>query len=251
MARLCKLSEEMVVEILSRLPPKSLMRFKCVRRSWCDLIQNPNFVEKHLSNPKHNKLASSTSIIVKLTVPKGTNIKDKEENFIRNKINLTPDMMDVFSLLNLFDDVINDGDVHHAVTVDVDNFWLRKLPFNVKMLGHCDGIICLQYPNDIIVLCNPAIKEFKLLPESCLLHPPWPRRHLGIDKGEEIITYSNATGFGYDSKTKQYKVVRIVNFLPRPSSEEEVCTPRRKAAVYTLGTNSWRVIECDIKVNAF
>ncbi|RXH76531.1 hypothetical protein DVH24_019419 [Malus domestica] len=99
MARLCKLSEEMVVEILSRLPPKSLMRFKCVRRSWCDLIQNPNFVEKHLSNPKHNKLASSTSIIVKLTVPKGTNIKDKEENFIRNKINLTPDMMDSDELL--------------------------------------------------------------------------------------------------------------------------------------------------------
>ncbi|CAN6586603.1 unnamed protein product [Malus baccata var. baccata] len=84
----------MVVEILSRLPPKSLMRFKCVRRSWCDLIKNPNFVEKHLSKPKHNKLASSTSIIVKRTVPKGTNVKDKEENFIRNKINLTLDMMD-------------------------------------------------------------------------------------------------------------------------------------------------------------
>lgn len=39
--------------------------------------------------------------------------------------------------------------------------------------------------------------------------------------------------------------------MPRPSSEEEVCTPRRKAEVYTLGANSWRVIECDIKANVF
>jgi hypothetical protein len=40
------LPEEMVVKILSWLPPKSLIRFKCVSKRWHALIGNPDFLSK-------------------------------------------------------------------------------------------------------------------------------------------------------------------------------------------------------------
>ncbi|XVF82988.1 hypothetical protein PTKIN_Ptkin16aG0096700 [Pterospermum kingtungense] len=40
---------EIETEILSRLPVKSLLRFKCVQKSWCNLIEDPNFITMHLN----------------------------------------------------------------------------------------------------------------------------------------------------------------------------------------------------------
>ncbi|KAB2611669.1 F-box/kelch-repeat protein [Pyrus ussuriensis x Pyrus communis] len=56
--------EDKVVEILSRLPPKSLMRFKCIHKSWCTLIKSSSLVAKHLSNSMDNKLSTSTCILL-------------------------------------------------------------------------------------------------------------------------------------------------------------------------------------------
>ncbi|KAJ9701334.1 hypothetical protein PVL29_006608 [Vitis rotundifolia] len=40
--------EVIMVDILSRLPVKSLLRFRCVCKAWCTLISRPQFVETHL-----------------------------------------------------------------------------------------------------------------------------------------------------------------------------------------------------------
>lgn len=40
--------EVIMVNILSRLPVKSLLRFRCVCKAWCTLISHPQFVETHL-----------------------------------------------------------------------------------------------------------------------------------------------------------------------------------------------------------
>ena len=42
------LPEEIVLEILARLPAKSLLRFRCVRKTWYSNITNPNFISTHL-----------------------------------------------------------------------------------------------------------------------------------------------------------------------------------------------------------
>lgn len=39
---------EIIIDILNRLPPKSLMRFRCVSKQWCSLIESPDFVQMHL-----------------------------------------------------------------------------------------------------------------------------------------------------------------------------------------------------------
>ena len=41
---------DVVIQILLKLPPESLLRFKSVCKSWYALINDPKFVTKHLSN---------------------------------------------------------------------------------------------------------------------------------------------------------------------------------------------------------
>ncbi|EOY05504.1 F-box and associated interaction domains-containing-like protein [Theobroma cacao] len=51
------LPDEIVYDILPRLPAKSLQRFKLVSKPWGSLISDPNFAESHLhrANTSHDK----------------------------------------------------------------------------------------------------------------------------------------------------------------------------------------------------
>ncbi|XVF60524.1 hypothetical protein PTKIN_Ptkin08bG0054400 [Pterospermum kingtungense] len=82
---------------------------------------------------------------------------------------------------------------------------------------YCDGIICFKDPQGDMLLCNPTIRESMELPKSS---PNYEH--------EDIVEYS--IGFGYDSKSHQYKIVRISRYAFHP----EKC----KVEIYTLGTNS-------------
>ena len=43
------LPDDIVLDILARLPVKSLLRFRCVRKSWYFRITSPNFISTHLN----------------------------------------------------------------------------------------------------------------------------------------------------------------------------------------------------------
>ena len=49
-----ELPQEIITNILSRLPIKSLLQFKSVSKLWLSLISNPQFVELHLKQMKEN-----------------------------------------------------------------------------------------------------------------------------------------------------------------------------------------------------
>ncbi|KAF3675046.1 putative pentatricopeptide repeat-containing protein-like [Capsicum annuum] len=57
-----RLQEEIIMDILSRLPVLSLLRFKCVSKYWMTLISEPYFTLKHLNHAKNNQ--SSQKILV-------------------------------------------------------------------------------------------------------------------------------------------------------------------------------------------
>ncbi|XP_004300732.1 PREDICTED: F-box/kelch-repeat protein At3g23880-like [Fragaria vesca subsp. vesca] len=166
-------------EVLSRLPPKSLMRFKCVRKSWQRLISNSAFAAKHLSASKRNKHASSTTVVLRRCVADDIHSGKKEV------------LLSSFDLCQRLDG----DDELHPILEDLYSplspgvvDWHR---FCVRISTHCDGILCLTDSAKYIVLCDPTIKEFKCLPAPSL--------------------GSCADGFGYDLKSKDYKIVRVLN----------------------------------------
>jgi hypothetical protein len=109
----------------------------------------------------------------------------------------------------------------------------QAVVYKVLVLGPCNGIFCFaatllkgteMEPSDDydqIVLWNPATRESKKLPQF----------HRPQDETDPVYDF----GLGFDPKTNDYKVIRILTF----SSQCEV-------AVYSLRSDSWRVIDSSL-----
>lgn len=96
-------------------------------------------------------------------------------------------------------------------------------------MGPCNGLFCMYDYSDDLYLCNPATREIRCLPKSTILPPPC-----------HIIT-RDQFGFGFDPKTKDYKVIRLLR-CSKDKCEYQI-------ELYTLSTNSWRKI--NVAVQAF
>ncbi|KAK9938560.1 hypothetical protein M0R45_015289 [Rubus argutus] len=94
---------------------------------------------------------------------------------------------------------------------------LPKPKRSLELYGSSHGIVCLAIDYHTIILWNPSTGESNLLPE-----PPARTGHDG-----SIDFY----GFGYDSTTQDYKIVRGYDFEVYPECNFEV---------FSLKTGSWR-----------
>ncbi|GLU11069.1 hypothetical protein SLE2022_278400 [Rubroshorea leprosula] len=209
------LPEEVVIQILLRLPTASLLRFKCLCKSWYNLIESPQIMAMQLRNK------SSLSLLVNSLSPRDNDQVEPGSS--------------VWSLLT-YDDrmqLILDGEnvsFARQECVDLPSCY-ENVMFSAS--NHCDGIICLYdgYNSDgTTIMTNPGIREFMVLPESCI---PLPTA-LYECHGETTFF-----GFGFDQVTNDYKIVRILEFASLYGSP--VANPQ--AEVYTLSSNSWRQIE--------
>lgn len=70
--------------------------------------------------------------------------------------------------------------------------------FTVNFCGPCNGLICISN-EETIVLCNPAIREFNVVPRPFSVSPQW---RINI----------SALGLGFDPTTNDYKVVAMFHF---------------------------------------
>ena len=179
------LPEELLEEILSWLPVKSVFRFRCVQKSWSTLIQNPTFVAKHLLH--HQTKTENPSILVE-----------------------SSDLVGYGFSLHPYPDVDN---TIRIVDLSKDLGLPQLLPLTLNMFSCINGIICIGGSclafggggfNDVFVLWNPAIRERKIIrcpsPPQCPAHflPPYNFRAF--------------FEFGYDQYSNDYKVVRIVTY---------------------------------------
>ncbi|KAF6167325.1 hypothetical protein GIB67_043186 [Kingdonia uniflora] len=134
-----KLSQEVVEDILLRLPVDSLVRCKYVSKHWLSLICNPSFVKLHL------KLSKAKN--------KGTLI--------------------LGSFTGLYFSI---HDTESAVNENVDDHVLKlEYPFNleakiVRFIGSCDGLILILLSDSNMLLWNPATRDFKILPGGNIRH---------------------------------------------------------------------------------
>ncbi|XWS73507.1 hypothetical protein CRYUN_Cryun02cG0135500 [Craigia yunnanensis] len=117
---------------------------------------------------------------------------------------------------------------------------LSKLPvkslFRYVFYGPCNGLLGLHngsLPYDgKVALWNPSTREFKFLPQSTVQRPP----------SVDIISF-DCLGFGFDSKSEDYKVVRFVtNFFGENEEEGTQVDWICQAELYSLKSDSWKEI---------
>ncbi|TYH00495.1 hypothetical protein ES288_A10G281800v1 [Gossypium darwinii] len=188
-----ELPEALVMEILSKLPVKSLTRFNCVCKYWCSSFQTPHFI----SNNYHNNL----------------------EN---DNLNLLLSRRDGNTFQLYFSQLSNEKDQNHIVKQNIHlPFFKNDVP---SVYGACHGLLCLLDPSkDKAAIWNPSTREFKILPPFSIQRPPYfspfEETYLTLDD-----VYFDHAAFGFDSKTDDYKVIRFV-LLTFVNSEEEYPHP--------------------------
>ena len=206
------LPEDIVLSILTRLPPKSVIRFRCVCKAWDSSITTPKFISTHLNN--------------------FANDNDNGDGYIIHIPWYTRAM---------------DSSKRRVCTVTLDRTFDRiseiDVPFDfpsgsVQIAGSCNGLLCLAYKgkfnifDNVIYLWNPSIRKFKRLPDSYM---------------ERLACYGLRLGFVYDSENNDYKVVKISSYLPKgllpfkPMPDE--------IEVYTLSSDSWRRVGMPLRAN--
>ncbi|KAJ9558805.1 hypothetical protein OSB04_013419 [Centaurea solstitialis] len=200
-----ELPDEVIVEILSFLPVKSLLRFRLVCRSWLNLISSPKFKLMHLRN--FNQL--------------------NPRYFVR-RIDYDEDE----ELYNVrYDDEAFGLDIGTDIEFPFD-----RIRVGYRIVGCCNGVVCLSddddssegefYLDDGIILWNPSIRRKLTLPLPMsysygLRYPSAP-----------FLVF----GFGYDNISDDFKVVCLAY---------DECYPTRsrpKVEVYTVKTGIWRKV---------
>lgn len=130
-----------MVEILSSLSVKNLLRFKCVCKSWYSLIENPSFVSKHLKN------VSTRLIVVYMDEDDGT-----------DEYYHPTDLSCMFPDETLADLSVQDLD--------------HQQPATGVLGGPYDGIYCIFGLRDRITLWNVATRDSRTLPNYGPTCPP-------------------------------------------------------------------------------
>ncbi|PON34380.1 F-box domain containing protein [Trema orientale] len=228
MGRRCSdLPEDVLEEIFSWLPPESLVRFKCVSKSWYALInfliKNLEFVNKHLRNIDKKIFSSTYSVFSCLT----------DLSHCRNISLLHRDM---FKSLTVFHE--HDYNKSHHLNYVSEDFRLPTPVCNLYLYAalssHCNGIICLA-SGSTLVLCNPATKEVRVLPRPCLSFDDlWV---------QQVV-------FGYDSRANDYKIVRLVR--KRFIRDQMEYYLKSRAEMYSMGIDSWREINgIPVEIDSF
>ncbi|KAE8651214.1 putative F-box protein At3g21120 isoform X1 [Cucumis sativus] len=197
------LPKEVMIEILSQLPPESLLRFRCVNKSWNALINDSKFGAKHYSNSQRCKH-------VFLWCPR-----------IDTKVN-------TFSFLEL------PLSLNSSMSFFDIDFPLNEYFRSVEIIGHSHGLICLIVRHWDIYLWNPLTREFRKLPPSVIVHPR-----------DRYNSFIKAVGFGYDSKSMDFKVVRYMGL------EEPGFYYTSKVEIYDLSKDKWREIESPFLTHRF
>ncbi|CAI9102543.1 OLC1v1000827C1 [Oldenlandia corymbosa var. corymbosa] len=220
-ASIMDMPDDIIEDILIRLPLKVI--FVCMRvcKHWHHLILSAEFAEMHFAKQEVGLLLNS--INDDLGVPKIWYLVDQSEmgtfHECDENLHICPD----FPLRLPWRDP----------GVAAINLGLTDDRFRV--VNSYNGFICFTDSNyEPIVVCNPVTKE--------LVHIP---------AGKEPVRDFVDCGFGFCPTTKELKVIRIsyamVRVSPSPWTTHQnsnkrrwdgmVC--RRIAAVHTLGTQSW------------
>ncbi|CAA0828266.1 F-box/kelch-repeat protein [Striga hermonthica] len=213
------LPEEIITEILLRLPVKSLLRFKCVSKPWLLLISSPKFAKTHLKTSTAQ--ISGVSPCENLIFGRRT---DSDDILYTYPINSAIDGSVLYDPLTGCLYSVNDN--RDPIPFDVAPLNCPSIAPGVelRLIGSCNGLVCisLSTPTDCsICIMNPATRKLKILPES--------------DASAIYFMYfNNLYSFGYDEVHDDCKVIEIHSFAIRSDKHET------HAMIYISRANSWK-----------
>ncbi|GER48380.1 F-box and associated interaction domains-containing protein [Striga asiatica] len=161
------LNEDLLVEILAKVPVKALLRLRSVCKSWKSIIASPEFCSFHLSTNRH-----SSKILITAR-DRGHTKRPEERYFVLNNDENLP----------------------------FDPSWLTPFDFpfhSHHIVASINGLICVSTSesdlevqvNIPFMLWNPTIRRHVYLPDLTLTKPD-----------------ESSIEFGYDPTTDDYKIV--------------------------------------------
>ncbi|CAA0828684.1 Unknown protein [Striga hermonthica] len=204
------LPPEIIINILSRLPIKTIISYKLVCKPWLELLETRDFADSHLSK-------SLPGLIIRKSTIDGSNYTKTLKFFELNDE--------------------SDHDRHHnlhynlVTEFDHDSF----ISHYTCIQGSANGLLFLRDLNtkpNTLHICNPITREYLELRSREKFLYSYPTK----------VTY----GFGVSTKTGRYKVVRVFHECTRDTNTKALLDiPKSECHVYTLGTGSWRKIAHD------
>ncbi|XP_021296129.1 F-box protein CPR30-like [Herrania umbratica] len=125
--------DDLLIEILVRLPVKAIIRFKCIGKTWRSLFETPSFVSQHRS------------------------ISNKNSRFLICHAGTDANAGKV--VMRLFSDrtLVSYQDLFPQMP--------QHIGYGYPVINVCDGLLCLCNSQSTIALWNPATREFRLLPQ--------------------------------------------------------------------------------------
>ena len=197
------LPDDMVFNILARQPVKSLIRLRCVSKSCNSLITSPYFISTHLFSYNNN------------------DHDNKDRGYILD--------MSCFNSPS----PTNRPVIMFYCDHEFDKIFQFEVPLNLPshhatfLVGSCNGLLCLNFcpPRtmiNVIYVWNPNIRKLKRLPDPC-----------------ESQSHLVSLGFGYQSKSIDYKVVKILRCF----------TSQLEVEVYSSKSDSWRRVGFSFRTN--
>jgi F-box interacting protein len=203
------LPDEIVTQILLRLPIKSIIISICVCKTWKSIIQNPTFISTHLHRSINNN-----------------------NNHHHLLFRLREDDADIEQIYALHNDDDNDFTEHTRF-----DFPFQGPDFNA-MYNHVDtinGLLCLSddldSPTNLhqFLLWNPCVRKFLKLPSPNVTY-------------ETHGEFNESIGFGFDTKNNDFKVVKLVTTRENFNLRKD----RPLVELYSLSTGEWRMITASL-----
>uniref|UniRef100_A0A803KPU2 F-box domain-containing protein n=1 Tax=Chenopodium quinoa TaxID=63459 RepID=A0A803KPU2_CHEQI len=198
-----ELQEDLLIEILARLPVTSLIGFTCVCKYWLSLIRSPEFATRHYTTRINSRKTEydHDSLLTRFFPGLSFTIFSYENLSVKTVFKIRPAVPEPISHIR-----IGHCDI-------LSNFFIY---------GPCNGIFLVTLwrvdTNDLVgetvlLLWNPATREVFKLPDT-----------EGIK--------STCAGVGFDDITNDYKVVIF-----------DGTTNSSIVHLYSLAANSWREVD--------
>jgi F-box interacting protein len=228
------LPHELIIQILLRLPVKSLLRFKCVCKLWFSLISDTHFANSHFQITA----ATHSPTILFLSYSDTYETQEESERLTHSDFDTHFQLVTATRTHTIwfashpylltpsigFQESLNPNSASASASLNL-NFTPFKSYYNIQIIGSCRGFIllhcyCQQMLNNNIYIFNPSTRVHKKLPLSLF--------------GSNVMRYR--FGFGYDQSTDDYLMVSM-------SCDPSLANVSSHLEFFSLRDNTWKEIE--------